>query len=95
MVSSTVEMHEQYGPELAIIGMNVLEEPAAVRRFVAEKGMTYFNLIADDTTLRAYQVRAHPVTVLIAPDGQIFRTYVGYTDKAALEQGVRELLGLE
>ena len=95
MVSSTVEMHEQYGPELAVIGMNALEEPAAVRRFVAEQGMTYLNLIADESTLRTYEVRGHPFTVLIAPDGQIFSTYVGYTDKAALEQGVRELLGLE
>ena len=95
MVSSTVRMHEQYGSELVVIGMNVLEEPAAVRRFTAEQDMNYLNLIADEATLRTYRVRSHPLTVLITSDGQIYRTYVGYTASEQLEEGVRALLGLE
>lgn len=34
MVSSTAEQHEQYGERLAVIGMDVLEDPDVVRSFV-------------------------------------------------------------
>lgn len=57
--------------------------------------MSYLHLISDADTLQAYGVRGHPFTVLITPGGQMFRVYVGYTGKATLEQGVRELLRLE
>ena len=95
MVSSTVELHEQYGDRLAVIGMDVQEDPAVIRSFVAEHGMSYLHLISDVETLQAYGVRGHPMTVLITPGGQVFRVYSGYTDKEVLEQDVRTLLGLE
>ncbi|MFB0535011.1 MAG: TlpA family protein disulfide reductase [Anaerolineae bacterium] len=65
MVSSTVELHQQYGDQLVVIGLDVQESPEVVRPFVAEHGMTYLNLIADAPTLERYDVRAHPLTVLI------------------------------
>lgn len=95
MVSSTVELHEQYGDRLAVIGMDVQEDPDVVRSFVDEQGMRYLHLISDADTLQNYGVRGHPMTVLITPGGQVFRVYSGYTEKAALEQGVRALLELE
>jgi hypothetical protein len=36
-----------------------------------------------------------PRAVLIDAAGQVFRTYIGYTDKAVIEPDVRALLGLE
>jgi hypothetical protein len=95
MVSSTVELHQQYGDQLAVIGLDVQESPEVVRPFVAEQGMTYLNLIAVAPTLQRYGVRAHPLTVLITTRGEVFNGYMGYTDKAALEQDVRALLELE
>gem|GEM_PF-1490194 len=95
MVSSTVDVHERYGDELVVIGMNALEEPDAVRAFTDEQGMSYLNLIADEETLGAYGVRGHPFTVLISPDGLLAQTFVGYVDGETLEAGVRTLLGLE
>jgi hypothetical protein len=95
MVSSTVELHQQYGDQLVVIGLDVQESPEVVRPFVAEHGMTYLNLIADAPTLQRYRVRAHPLTVLITARGEVFNGYMGYTDKASLEQDVRALLGLD
>ena len=95
MVSSTVEMHQQYGDQLVVIGLNTQESPEVVRPFVAEHGMTYLNLMADVPTLQRYGVRAHPLTVLITARGEMFTGYMGYADKAPLERDVRALLGLE
>ncbi len=95
MVSSVVELDRQYGDQLVIIGMDAQESPGVVRSFVDEHDATYLNLVADAETLHAYRVRAHPFTVLITPEGQIFRSYLGYTEKEALEGDVRALLGLE
>ncbi len=78
-----------------VIGLDVQESPEVVRPFVAEHGMTYLNLIADAPTLQRYDVRAHPLTVLITARGELFSGYMGYTDKASLEQDVRALLGLD
>ena len=92
MVSSKVELHQQYGERLAVIGMDAQEDSDVVRSFADKRGMSYLHLISDAKTLQAYGVRGHPFTVLITPGGRMFRTYVGYTDKATLERGVRELL---
>ena len=95
MVSSTVELHRQYGDRLVVIGLNALESPDVVRPFAAEHGMTYLNLIADAPTLQRYGVRGHPLTVLITARGEVFNGYTGFTDKSLLERDVRTLLGLE
>jgi hypothetical protein len=95
MVSSIVELDQQYGNQLVVIGIDAQESPDVVRSFVEEHGITYLNLIADAETMRAYQLQGHPFIVLTTPEGRVFRTYLGYTDKAALERDVRALLGLE
>ncbi len=95
MVSSIVELDQQYGDQLVVIGMDAQENPGVVRSFVDEHDATYLNLIADAETLRAYRLQAHPFTVLITPEGQVFRSYLGYTEREPLERDVRALLGLE
>lgn len=95
MVSSTVELHQQYGDQLIVIGLDVQESPEVVRPFVAKHGMSYLNLIADGPTLQRYGVRAHPLTVLITARGEVFTGYMGYIDKVSLERDVRALLELE
>jgi uncharacterized protein YyaL (SSP411 family) len=95
MVSSIVELDQQYGDRLVVIGVDAAESPDVVRAFVDKQGMTYLNLIGDEEMLQAYRLRGHPYTVLITPEGQVFRSYLGYTDKATVEGSVRALLGLE
>jgi hypothetical protein len=95
MVSSIVDLHQQYGDQLVVIGVDSAEDLEVVRAFVDEQDMTYLNLIGDVKTMQAYRLRAHPFLVLVTPEGQMFRTYLGYTDRAIIEQDVRVLLGLE
>jgi hypothetical protein len=95
MVSSIVELDQQYGDQLVVIGIDSQESRQVVRSFVEEHNMTYLNLIADAKTLRAYHLEGHPFTVLVTPEGRAYRVYMGYTDKAALESSVRALLELE
>jgi hypothetical protein len=92
MVSSTVEIQELYGNELAVIGMDADEDPEVVRTFTAEHGMAYLNLIADEATLRTYRVLGHPFTVLITPEGNVFSTYVGYMTAEVLDAKIQALL---
>jgi hypothetical protein len=95
MASSIVELDRKYGDELVVIGIDAQENPDVVRSFVEQHDMTYLNLIADGETIRAYQLRGHPFTVLTTPEGRAFNAYLGYTEKATLERDVRALLGLE
>ena len=95
MVSSIVELDQQYGDRLVVIGVDAAESPDVVRSFVDKHGMTYLNLVGDAEMLQAYRLRGHPLTMLITPEGQVFRSYLGYTDKATIEGSVRALLGLE
>jgi hypothetical protein len=95
MVSSIVELNQQYEDQLVVIGIDARESPEVVRSFVEEHDMTYLNLIADAETLRIYRLGGHPFTVLVSPEGRAFGAYRGYTDKATLELGVRALLELE
>jgi len=75
-----------------VIGIDDREAPDVVRAFTEEQGIAYLNLIGDMETFRAYRLRAHPFTMLITPQGRVFRTYVGYTEKEDLERDVRALL---
>jgi hypothetical protein len=95
MVSSIIELDRQYRDQLAVIGIDADESPAVVRAFVDEHDLAYLNLIAGRETLLDYRVQAHPFTLLITSEGQIYRTYLGYTDKAVMEEDIRTLLGRE
>jgi hypothetical protein len=95
MVSSIIELDQQYGDQFVIVGLDADESPDVVRAFVDEYDATYLNLVADAETLRAYRLLAHPFTVLVTGEGRVFRTYLGYTDKDVLEGDVRTLLGVQ
>ncbi len=95
MVSSLIELDQQYGDQLVIIGIDDSETPEVIRSFVDEHGMTYLNLIGEAKVFRDYQVQGHPFTALITSEGQMFRSYLGYTDKAVIEPDIRALLGIE
>ena len=95
MVSSIVELDQQYGDQLAVIGIDADESPDVVQSFVEKHGLTYLNLVSDVKTLQAYRLRAHPFTVLITPEGRVFRSHLGYIDKETLERDVRALLELK
>lgn len=90
-----VELQEQYGAQgLAVIGIDAGEEAEAVRDFVEQNEVNYLNLLGDVDVLQAYGLTAHPLTVLITPQGTIYKQYLGWREKQELEQGVQALLDL-
>jgi len=63
---------------LTVLAVNMREDPAKVRAYLAELNMTLPILVdPDDATLLAYGVRGLPVSFLIAPDGALARRIVG------------------
>ncbi len=93
MVSSLVELQDRYGAEgLVIVGIDVGEEAEWVKIFIEERGINYMNLMADEKVLRDYQLRAHPLTVLVTPQGEIFNSYLGAVGKEVLEKDIEALL---
>lgn len=94
MVSSLVELQDRYRDEgLVIIGIDVGDEEAEwVKIFTEERGVNYINLMADRKVVREYQIRAHPFTVLVTPQGAIFTSYLGAVEKEVLEKDIKALL---
>lgn len=90
-----VELQEQYGDQgFTVIAIDAEEEAEVVRDFVERNDVNYLNLLGDIDVMRAYRVSAHPMIVLVTPQGTIHEQYLGWREKQVLEQGVQALLGL-
>jgi thiol-disulfide isomerase/thioredoxin len=80
------EMQEVYQEHrddgFVILAIDVQEDPAQVKEFVDELGLT-FPIIIDDTgvTTRAYRVRGLPTSYFIGPDGVILGKQIGQIDR--------------
>jgi len=95
MVSSMVELQDQYGAQgLAVIAIDAGEEAEVVRAFVAQHGVNYLNLLGDMNVMQAYRLTGHPLTVLVTPQGTIYKQYLGWRPKEEVERDVRALLAL-
>ncbi len=86
------DMHRRY-PELAVVGVNLREEPAHVEKFVANAGYTWTFLLdrTGGTSLR-YALAALPSTFFIDRDGVIRDIRVGGMSRKEIEQRVAKLL---
>ncbi len=90
-----VKLQEQYGDQgFTVIAIDADEEAEVVRDFVEQNGVNYLNLLGDVDVMQAYRVSAHPLIVLVTPQGAIHEQYLGWQEKQVLEQGVQALLGL-
>ncbi len=80
----------EFGPGLAVLGVNMRETPDEVRRFAAQYGITFPLLLnPDDATLLAYLVRGLPVTFVIGPDGALLERIDGPMTRAVIERITR------
>jgi peroxiredoxin len=69
------------------------DAPSIQKPFLAKRGGVPFPaLVADDATLKAYDVTALPKMALVDREGQIVKEYLGETDAALLEKGVKAAL---
>jgi hypothetical protein len=90
-----VELQDQYEAQgLTVIAIDAGEEAGVVRDFVEQNGVNYLNILGDADVMQAYHLTAHPLTVLITPQGTIYKQYLGWREKQELEEGIRGLLDL-
>ncbi len=65
------------------------DDPARIRRFVAEHHIEYPVLLGTDAVLRAYRVSVFPTTYIIGPDGRV----AGHTTGMSTRWGLETRLG--
>ena len=79
---------------LVIMGLSVdEEEPAAVKKYVQQLGVSFRIAMADEKVLDLYgPVRSIPTTFFINRQGEVVRRVVGYIDEETLDGYVKEIL---
>ncbi len=89
------EVWEEYGAELTVIGIHTLDKGrhAAGRAFINEFGLTFPNVIDDDSRVgRSYGLFGVPETFFIGADGTLVEKYAGILDHDVLETNIRRIL---
>lgn len=91
-----VNLNRKYGKQgLQILGMSVDEDgEAAVRKFVAEKGINYPVAVVDSEIQGDYGIRSIPTMYLVNKKGVIVEKFMGFTDETgrAMEAAIKRLL---
>ena len=89
-------LHERYESRgLSVLGINIQEDPAKVRRYVERLGVRYPNLLDPDGEIsKAYGIVGTPSTFLIGRDGRPVALAVGERkwDGPAAHQLIEALL---
>jgi thiol-disulfide isomerase/thioredoxin len=66
------QLAETHAAHVVVLGINMREEAATIRPFLADIGVTFPILLnPDDATLLWYNTRGLPLTFVIAPDGTV------------------------
>ena len=88
-----IALQKQYGEQgLVVIGVSLDNEPAVVRRFMADFGMNYRVVLGDLMLLQAFGGTAIPTTVIIDRAGDIVARHVGFTSRQTFENEIKPLL---
>ncbi len=83
---------ERYGENVAIVGVDLEEDPALVRQFVDELGITFPILLDEEGTVsERFNVRGLPTTFFIDRDGVIRQIYPGQLHSAILAEGILDI----
>jgi cytochrome c biogenesis protein CcmG/thiol:disulfide interchange protein DsbE len=77
---------------LHVIGVDVLENAARARQFVAEHHLGYPAVVDDGTLRDAYRINGMPVHVFINAKGIVKKIVVGELSKSQMEADVRTIL---
>jgi peroxiredoxin len=90
------EMGAKYGPQgLTIVAVNLDKDKGKIQEFI-DATHPHFTIAYDPegTVAERYKVMGMPSSYLIARDGTLHRSHVGFRDKdrATLEQQIAELL---
>lgn len=90
------EMQAKYGPRgFQVVGINVDAKRADADKFLATTPANFtLAFDAKGDTPKAYAVKGMPSSYLVAPDGRVIATHVGFKDedRKALEEKIRAAL---
>ena len=97
-----VKLMENYGDDLAIVGVNFEngqteeEKRALVNGFIAENGVTYpCVLVTESLEAQVPNIEGYPTTIFIGKDGKVRLKVVGYHSYDKLDAIIRELMSEE
>lgn len=92
-----VGLNKKYGKQgLQILGMSVDDDgEAALKRFIAEKGLNYPVALVDSEIQGDYGIRSIPTMYLVNKKGIIVDKFMGFSDETgrAMESAIKRLLG--
>jgi peroxiredoxin len=85
-------VHAELGDRVRFVGVNPWDTPSTMRRFAADRGVTY-ELLRDDAGRfgEALDVVAYPVTLFVGADGVVVGS-TGPIEARALRSRIEELL---
>ena len=93
-IQAAYEAHSEEG--LIVLGVDQLESPPVVARFVEEFGLTFPIPMGDDGKVSAaYQARALPTSFFIDADGVIRDTFTGPMSSGLIESKLEMILSRE
>ena len=88
-------VHRELGPDVAFLGINVGDEPAAARELAERTGVTYpLGEDPDSTVFQAFGGIGMPTTVLVGADGVIEATIGSRLRAQDLRGLIAEHLGM-
>jgi cytochrome c biogenesis protein CcmG, thiol:disulfide interchange protein DsbE len=86
-------MQKRYGSRgLHVVGVDMEENAAAAKRFVAKYNLTYPVVVDSGALENLFNVNGLPVHVFIGRDGKIKRVVVGEMSNAEIESSVKGIL---
>jgi peroxiredoxin len=93
-IQAAYEAHAEEG--LIVLGVDQLESPPVVARFVEELGLTFPIPMDDDGNVsEAYQARALPTSFFVDTDGVIRDTFTGPMSSGLIESKLEMILSRE
>lgn len=80
-IPAVESLYERYAkdPRVAVMGINVENNPDAVRAFAQKNGIKYTILSDDGAASRAYRVSGIPAFFVITPAGEMGKRFVGFS----------------
>jgi thiol-disulfide isomerase/thioredoxin len=94
-IPSLVELQQQYGDDLVVLGYSVDDPPEKMRPYAAQYKINYPLLVGDgrEDVQNAYGVvGVVPVSVIIGRDGKIAKKHSGIATKSQFEREIKALL---
>jgi len=93
-----VDLHASADPaDIAVVGLNVGDDPDAAQAFMDEQGMAFTNVADPEGTILAtvpgVPPKSLPSTVILDREGRIATRIIGPTDPIGLARAVGQVLG--